>query len=382
MANPQCEDGFLMAALELAEALFGEPGMTGLRGKVMLEAMMQIYGPAKLRTAKLDAAEIAKRRGVAGSAVRRAIGEVVRFGLLEKVAEDEFRIVKDYEKHTYSENEVARERRLCAARNAVVLAKSYARRTPSPTTPKPPAESPNERDNSVTPDRSYRNRTVTPSVTELLRCRDRTVTPSVTELLRNDPSPYRNAGASEDLREIKKTPEDPHTQSEGVSAGVGDTGQPQGPLAETPANLRGQILPMVRNANGEMVRPKAMHPIDPETRARLVKLTEAIRSSNLDLAYQLVPLIDSGRYPAEWLDLVFTDALGWSPSTPKPLLNKLAAWEAAGGPPKVAATMAVGSGVSPQRKPFNRFAADADQRRADADTILRKLREGRSDVRD
>ena len=116
-----------MAALELAEALFGEPGMTGLRGKIMLEAMMQIYGPAKLRTARLDAAEIAKRRGVAGSAVRRAIGEVVRFGLLERLGEGEYRIVKDYEKHDYGDGEAARERRLCAARNAVFLAKSYAR---------------------------------------------------------------------------------------------------------------------------------------------------------------------------------------------------------------------------------------------------------------
>lgn len=125
-SKPDLDEGYFRLAYSLLASLMGTPAVVGLRGVILFEVWVQEYGWAKLAFAYLDPQEIAERRGVKdASNIRRAILDLVKFGVLKDLGNRMYKFNKDYNEHDFSEDDEPRRARISYAAHAPVLVKSY-----------------------------------------------------------------------------------------------------------------------------------------------------------------------------------------------------------------------------------------------------------------
>lgn len=95
-AKPDLDDGWLPYAHELDAALAVADFTKGAR-IVLREVFAQIFGPAKLKTARVVATDVAARSGFKRPNVSRAIKELTDSRVLTLESDGAFRFNKDYE---------------------------------------------------------------------------------------------------------------------------------------------------------------------------------------------------------------------------------------------------------------------------------------------
>jgi hypothetical protein len=96
MAKPDCDDGWLKYAHELDAALAVADFTKGAR-IVLREIFAQLFGPAKLRTARVSPTELARCTGQVKTGLVRAVRELVESDVLRKRPDGSYVFNKDYE---------------------------------------------------------------------------------------------------------------------------------------------------------------------------------------------------------------------------------------------------------------------------------------------
>src|SRR5262245_25620815 len=94
MARPDIDDGWIRYAHELDAALACADFSKGAR-IVLQHVFTQVFGPGKLKTARVSATELATALGSHKAHFVRAVRELTESGVLVRVA-DGFRFNKDY----------------------------------------------------------------------------------------------------------------------------------------------------------------------------------------------------------------------------------------------------------------------------------------------
>lgn len=128
MAKPDLDDGYLRYAHELDAALACADFTKGAR-IVLRVVFSQLFGPARAETAKVFPSELARASGFDKAHLCRAVRELTESGVLERVADCEYRFVKDYERWTKKGAPRLTRDEVAFARSAPAAAMSY-KRTP------------------------------------------------------------------------------------------------------------------------------------------------------------------------------------------------------------------------------------------------------------
>jgi hypothetical protein len=268
-AKPDCDDGWLKYAHELDAALAVADFTKGAR-IVLREVFSQIFGPAKLRHARLSPAEIGGRVGMARPHVMRGITELVDSGVLARSADGAYKFIKDYESWTYKGARRLSEAEVVYCHSAPRIALSYMH-TPTQNA------LPNEVTHQQPPVTNLGNANV-----EMLPNEVMDVTQRGNGLLPNEvtdfPSPYRNGRELETLERINTIPPLP---PEG-GAVVVDEGSDPNPIRDPEQS--GSVTP------------------DPLSAAGLIDLARLVlgeRGEAEDFGYQISGWLTA--FPGDWI---------------------------------------------------------------------------------
>jgi hypothetical protein len=243
-AKPDCDDGWLKYAHELDAALAVADFTKGAR-IVLREVFSQIFGPAKLRHAKLSPAEIGGRVGMARSHVMRGITELVDSGVLARSADGSYKFIKDYESWTYKGARRLSEAEVVYCHSAPKISLSYMH-TPiqnalpdEVTHQQSPVTNPGNTDVKELPN----------EVTDVTQ-RGNTLLPNeVTDF----PSPYRNGRELETLRIENSRSLAPACEGEGQSIDPDQSRLPDARDPEDSALVREAITLLGSSPNTEQL---------------------------------------------------------------------------------------------------------------------------------
>jgi hypothetical protein len=96
MARPKTDEGFIMIALDLYAAIAASD-LPNRCQVVLAEALLELYGPHKAQTVNLVPATLEQFTGLHRNNARRAIGELVTWGILTQNDDGSYSFNKDYE---------------------------------------------------------------------------------------------------------------------------------------------------------------------------------------------------------------------------------------------------------------------------------------------